>query len=545
MPAPAGSASPGARPAPPTVGGRADRAEASRFADHLLGDVAALGALVVVLALLWGRARHSWYWLDEGIALGISSHPLQDIPELLRQDGSPPLYYMALHGWMALFGSSEYQTHLLSLLFALATVPAALWAGWSLFGRRTGWVFALLAAVNPFIATYANETRMYSLVVLLALLATATFLHAFVHRRRGHVPAFALCLLLLMYTHNWGLLFGLGTAAAASVCVALSTERHPLVIDMALAFGAAALLYAPWVPTLLFQRAHTGLLSSPSLTLASVRADLIGLFGDPQVVAVLGVVAVWGLSGIVRRPWDRRGVAVLAAATIAIVTMVAGWYASGLGGAWVLRYLAVVLPPMLLLAGVGLGHGGRAALIALAVVVLLTAPVGGKGPLHAKSNLKGVAEKVFSRLHPGNIVISPVGEVPLLTHYLPDGLNFATPSGPVADAHIADWRDLTTRLRRSEPELTARRAIDMVPSGGHLLIVCPPPVEPAPYHTEFVRLNLLRCDQVLRTALADIRLRLEMVVSPPPNVNAPVGGHLFTRPHHSPDEKGDLNRGGQ
>ena len=141
----------------------------------------------------------------------------------------------------------------------------------------------------------------------------------------------------------------------------------------------------------------------------------------------------------------------------------------------------------------------------MAVVIFLSAPIGGIGPLHAKSNLRGVAEKVSSRLHPGDIVISPVGEVPLLAHYLREGLNFATPSGPVADAYTADWRDLTMRLRRSEPGLDTRRAIDMVPPGGHLLIVCPPPVEPAPYQTEFVRLNLLRCDQVLRVALADVR----------------------------------------
>lgn len=63
--------------------------------------------------------------------------------------------------------------------------------------------------------------------------------------------------------------------------------------------------------------------------------------------------------------------------------------------------------------------------------------------------------------------------------------------------------------------------------------MCPPAVEPAPYHTEFVRLSLLRCDEVLRAALADVRLRLEEVVSPPQNVNTPVEGHLFSRSGHS------------
>ena len=82
------------------------------------------------------QAIHARYWIDEGLSVGISSHPFFDVPGLLRQDGSPPLYYLLLHGWMDVFGTDEASTHALSLLFALLMVPAALWAGWSLFGRR-------------------------------------------------------------------------------------------------------------------------------------------------------------------------------------------------------------------------------------------------------------------------------------------------------------------------------------------------------------------------------------------------------------------------
>ncbi len=68
-------------------------------------------------------------WLDEGISVGIASHPLGSIPGLLRQDGSPPLYYGLLHLWMSAFGTADDTTHLPSLVFALAMVPTALWAG--------------------------------------------------------------------------------------------------------------------------------------------------------------------------------------------------------------------------------------------------------------------------------------------------------------------------------------------------------------------------------------------------------------------------------
>ena len=64
-------------------------------------------------------------------------------------------------------------------VFAAIMVPVAFWAGWSLFGRRTAWIAALLAAVNPFLTDYAQEGRMYALVALLAMVALGCWLQAF------------------------------------------------------------------------------------------------------------------------------------------------------------------------------------------------------------------------------------------------------------------------------------------------------------------------------------------------------------------------------
>jgi hypothetical protein len=99
---------------------------------------------------------------------------LPDIPASLRLDGAPPLYYLLLNGWMSLFGNSEVATHTLSLLFALAVVPTALWAGWSPLRASNGLGVRRPGRLNPFLATYANETRMYTLVALLVMVATAS-----------------------------------------------------------------------------------------------------------------------------------------------------------------------------------------------------------------------------------------------------------------------------------------------------------------------------------------------------------------------------------
>ena len=168
-------------------------------------------------------AIHGRYWIDEGISVGIASHPLDEIPGLLRQDGSPPLYYLLLGVWMRVFGHGEADTHALSIGLAVLFVPAAFVTGRALFGARAGWIAAVLGALNPFLTYYAQETRMYSLVSLLGVLVTGAFALAFVQRRRAWLPGFSAALALLIYAHNWGLFLAAGTVVA--LLALLATER--------------------------------------------------------------------------------------------------------------------------------------------------------------------------------------------------------------------------------------------------------------------------------------------------------------------------------
>src|SRR5829696_9077416 len=174
----------------------------------------AIGGLVLLSIVLRTRDFGVGFWIDEGLSVGIADRPLSDIPAALRLDGSPPLYYALLHVWLAMFGSSEEATHALSLLFAVLAVPAAWWAARGLFGETAGLAAALLAATNPFLTHYAQETRMYALVALLGLLACGAFGRAYVvpgteaasrAARRRWAAAFAVALAALMYTHNWAL----------------------------------------------------------------------------------------------------------------------------------------------------------------------------------------------------------------------------------------------------------------------------------------------------------------------------------------------------
>ncbi|MBW3574396.1 MAG: glycosyltransferase family 39 protein [Actinobacteria bacterium] len=515
-----------AGPAVPAEGPSSERARLRRPGQLVGPDLAILAGLLAVLAFLWGRGRQIWFWIDEGIAVGLASQPLAEIPASLRLDGSPPLYYFLLHGWMSLFGSSEAATHTLSLLFALAVVPAALWAGWSLFDRRTGWMCALVAALNPFIAFYANETRMYSLVTLLTLLVTTTFLHAFVFGRRRYLPAFAIVLTLLVYTHSWGLFLAVGAAAALVPCLVVGSDRRRTLVDAALAFGAVGLLYLPWVPTLLYQVAHDPNPWSRRPTLVGLRDEVTFAFGGREAVVALGVGGFAALVAILKRPSSRNALAVTAMLIMPVVVLAGGWASA----VWGYRYLGVVVPPLLLVVALGLARGGNLAVTAVVLLALFNAPLGVRVPPYQKSNAQEVAQAAASELQPGDLVISPdFSQIPLLAYYLPPGLRYAGAHGAVDDVQVTDWRNSLERVRESRPAEALPPLIDALPVGGSVLMMCPD-LELTPDLVEFHQLVKQYCAEIEGLLRGDDRLRLEMSIEAPDGVTlTPFDGWLFTK----------------
>src|SRR5215217_5318182 len=179
---------------------------------------AGLGALVALSLLLRTTELGIGFWIDEGLSVGIADRPLSDIPLALREDGSPPLYYMLLHFWLDIAGRSESGVRGLSLLFALLAIPAAWWAGREIWGtQRAAWFAGVLMAFNPFLAQYAQEARMYSMVALLAIPATTCFIKAYAadtENRRPWIAGFAVSVAVALYTHNWPIFFTVSAAVA-------------------------------------------------------------------------------------------------------------------------------------------------------------------------------------------------------------------------------------------------------------------------------------------------------------------------------------------
>jgi mannosyltransferase len=418
-------------------------------------------------------------WMDEGLSIGIASQPLFDIPGVLRVDGSPPLYYMLLSIWMDLVGNGPGETQALSVAISLLAVPGGMWAGWSLFGRRAGLVCAALCAVNPFLTQFAQETRMYSLMLVLSLLATAAFLHVFAFGRRGYLPLFFVLLALMLYTHNWGLFLSFGLVCALVPCWYVSENRHSFWKDALIGFGGAGLLYLPWLPTLLHQIQHTGApwLNPPNFGApVQISKSLLG-GGTPTVALLLaggtGIAAV-----LARRVEDKERTAVLAGAVTVLATLAVAWVVSQVSPAWTTRYLGVLLGPMLLIAALGIARAGTLGLVALVIILGIWAIPRSYG-LENKSNASDLRRDAVPELNEGDLVLSMQPEQgPLLAYHLEDlggapKLQFGSPIGLMENDRVMDWTDGFDKLEEATPATNLDPLLDNLPTGGRVLIVHP------------------------------------------------------------------------
>ena len=456
----------------------------------LAGTIAIVVGLVVVSVVLRTLALGDSFWMDEGLSVAIANQPFFEIPGVLRQDGSPPLYYMLLSVWIDVFGSTAAATQALSVAIAVVAIPVAFWAGRGLFGMKAGLIAASLAALNPFLTQYAQETRMYSLMVLLTLAVSALFLHVFVYRRGAYKWAFAVVLALMLYTHNWGIFVTAGCVGtfAAVLFSSSAGERRPLLRDGAIGFGLAFLLYAPWLPTLLFQALNTGApwVDSPRLGApVQISKNLLG-GGSATIALILGIfagaVAIFAASRSERlrhwrawRPQNQEQTAMLALVSLGVLTLAVAWLFSQFSPAWTTRYLGVALGPIFLLAAIGLARARAVGIFALVIVLAIWA-IPRTTELKNKSNAKDLAAQAAPLLADGDLVISTQPEqAPLLDFRFDEDLQYATTLGgkPERTGVVMDWRDALEKLENATPEKDLAPQLARLPTGAHVLLVRP------------------------------------------------------------------------
>lgn len=112
------------------------------------------------------------YWSDELFSVAASQETWNDLyAKWILLDVHPPLYQATLKLWIGLFGSSEISTRMLSFCFAIGAL--LIFALEAIRSRQKCRVTALvLMGLSPAFSFYSQETRSYSMALMLASLVT-------------------------------------------------------------------------------------------------------------------------------------------------------------------------------------------------------------------------------------------------------------------------------------------------------------------------------------------------------------------------------------
>lgn len=195
-------------------------------------------------------------WHDEGFSAMIINEPVSAIVARTVNDVHPPFYYVVLHFWQNMFGSSVISLRGFSVVCGIATVVFLYMLLRKLTSEKVAKLGTFFAAIGPFLVRYSDEMRMYSLAALLAVIATyllVTALQSRDRRQRLWWTAYGLTVAAGIYTQYFFVLL-----VPVHVAYALYTHKWSLahlVRDKGWWLGnlLAGGLFVFWLPTMIAQ----------------------------------------------------------------------------------------------------------------------------------------------------------------------------------------------------------------------------------------------------------------------------------------------------
>jgi mannosyltransferase len=162
--------------------------------------------IVALVARLIGLSVRP-FWYDELQSMVYSHLPLGDmLQSVIIFDPHPPLYYLQLHFWI-LLGTGEIWARLNSVLWSLLAAAVLFILCRKLFTFEFAICSTLIFVVMPMGVFYAQEVRMYSMLMCLAV-GSFYFAYQFLNVHPGTRESLGLFgfTAAFLYTHGSGFL---------------------------------------------------------------------------------------------------------------------------------------------------------------------------------------------------------------------------------------------------------------------------------------------------------------------------------------------------
>ncbi len=184
-------------------------------------------------------------WRDEAFSVLVAQKPVSFF--FAKLSFEPPFYYLLLHYWIKLFGTSEIAVRSLSFLaFILATVIVIHWSEMLFKKHFLSWLTPILFFFNPMLLYYAFEVRTYGWFTFFTVWSLFSYTNK-------HWRALTIATILGFYTHSYFLLVPavqtLHWLMTGRVRQYIVQKRWKQIFrDRALrAFGMALAGIAPWI----------------------------------------------------------------------------------------------------------------------------------------------------------------------------------------------------------------------------------------------------------------------------------------------------------
>lgn len=335
--------------------------------------LALAGILALAAALRFAGLGSESLWLDEGYSVRVASGSLREVIAGASGDIHPPLYYLLLHGWMALAGRSEAAVRTPSAIAGVITVALAWAIGRRVRGSVAGLLAAWLVALSGFQIHYAQEARSYALLAMLAALSWWFAMRAALEGRTRDRVAMTITSIAMVYTHHAG---WFAVAAQALFAVAAPRFRGAGAGrawgSWLAAHGAIVVAWLPWLGRMRAQAATVGTLGwvAPAgpRALAGTLVEMTDAPWTAFGLLVLATFAVW----VALHTRERR-VAIAMLALAFVVPILAPFVASRLGTPFYLTRITIAaFVPLAVLAAVGVaGMSTRGVRLAWVAILLL------------------------------------------------------------------------------------------------------------------------------------------------------------------------------
>ncbi len=214
---------------------------------------------VAIYGLVMVLAANQSIWFDEGYSILLAKSSWGDLFALTAVDAHPPLYYALLKVWGSLFGFNEFALRSLSAFFLAGASVTGLLIVRKVFSAKVALYTIPFIIFAPFLLRYGYEVRMYSLALLIGVVATYVLIVAQQKQGWWRWVAYAALVALGMYTLYMTLVVWLAHAVWL-LALSMKQKRAPLKEWKWLyAYGLSIVLFAAYIPTFIYQFVHSAL----------------------------------------------------------------------------------------------------------------------------------------------------------------------------------------------------------------------------------------------------------------------------------------------